>query len=51
MIRYVDRGWRDFGHLIDHEVNRNSGDVNIFCRGRPPGEIILAAIYHDYNVT
>ena len=51
MIEYVDRGWRDFGHLIDHEANRNSGDENIFFRGRPPGEIVLATIYHDYNVT
>ncbi len=51
MIKYVDRGWRDFGHLIDQEANRNSRDENIFCRGRPPGEIVLATIYHDYNVT
>ncbi len=51
LIRYVDRGWRDFGHLIDHEANRNSWDENIFCRGRSPAEIVLAKIYHDYNVT
>ena len=31
MIKYVDRRWRDFGYLIDHEANRNSGDENIFA--------------------
>ena len=32
MIRYVDRGWRDFGYLIDHEANRNSGHDNDFLQ-------------------
>ena len=32
-VHVNDRGWRDFGHLIDHEANRNSGDENIFAEG------------------
>ena len=38
---------RDFGHLIDHEANRNSGDENIFAEGVGG----RATIYHDYKVT
>ena len=45
MIKYVDRGWRDFGHLIEHEANRNNGDENIFA------EVVRrASSYISHNI-